>query len=165
MRHQKDHRKLGRTASHKKALLSNLVAALFEHKRIRTTIAKAKEAQRWAEKMITFGKKGDVAARRRVYRFIPHHKTVKVLFDEIAPAFENRNGGYTRIVILGRRPGDGAELAILELVGYEGVQISKQQQAAEKRSARRKRKEEQQAEAAPEPEVTEKDSDESSEKK
>ena len=165
MRHQKDHRKLGRTASHRKALLANLVAALFEHKHIRTTVAKAKEAQRWAEKMITFGKKGDVAARRQVYRFIPRHNIVKMLFDEIAPTYENRNGGCTRVVKLGRRAGDGAELAILELVGYEGVQLSKQQQAAEKRSARRKRKEDRQAEAAPEAEASEKDSGESSEKK
>jgi len=164
MRHQKDHRKLGRTASHRKALLSNLVAALFEHKRIRTTLAKAKEARRWADKMVTFGKRGDVAARRRVYRFIPHHKIVKLLFDDIAPAFENRNGGYTRIVKLGRRAGDGAELAILELVGYEGVQLSKQQKAAEKRSARRKRKEEQQAEAIPEADASEAARGEGSEK-
>ncbi len=150
MRHAKDHRKLGRTASHRKALLSNLVAALFQHKQIRTTLAKAKEARRYAERMITFGKRGDVAARRRVYRFIPHHKIIKLLFDEIAPKYENRNGGYTRIIKLGRRKGDGAELAILELVGYEGVQIEKQQKAQEKRSERRKRKAEEVEEAAEE---------------
>ncbi|RMD95828.1 MAG: 50S ribosomal protein L17 [Calditrichaeota bacterium] len=150
MRHRKDHRKLGRTASHRKALLSNLVAALFEHKQIRTTVAKAKEARRWAERMITFGKKGDVAARRRVYRFIPHHKIIKTLFDEIAPKYENRQGGYTRIIKLGQRQGDGAEMAILELVGYEGVQIEKQQKAQEKRSERKKRKEKEAEQAEPE---------------
>ncbi len=150
MRHAKDHKKLGRTASHRKALLSNLVAALFQHKQIRTTVAKAKEARRWAERMITFGKRGDVAARRRVYRFIPKRKIIKLLFDEIAPKYQDRNGGYTRIIKLGRRKGDGAEIAILELVGYEGVQIEKQQKAQIKRAERKRKKEEPAAETAPE---------------
>ncbi len=150
MRHAKDHKKLGRTASHRKALLSNLVAALFQHKQIRTTVAKAKEARRWAERMITFGKRGDVAARRRVYRFIPKRKIIKLLFDEIAPKYQDRNGGYTRIIKLGRRKGDGAEIAILELVGYEGVQIEKQQKAQIKRAERKRKKEEQITETAPE---------------
>lgn len=148
MRHQKDHRKLGRTTSHRRALLSNLVAALFEHKRIRTTLAKAKEARRFAEKMITFGKKGDVAARREVYKFIPRHGLIKLLFDEIAPQYANRNGGYTRVIKLGQRKGDGAELAILELVGYEGVQIERQQKAQERRAERKKRDEERAKEEA-----------------
>lgn len=148
MRHLKDHKKLGRTASHRRALLSNLVMQLFLHKQIKTTTAKAKEARRWAERMITFGKKGTVAARRHVYKFIPHHKVIKLLFDEIAPKYANRNGGYTRIIRLGNRRGDGAELAILELVGFEGVQIEKQQKAQERRAERKKRQEEEaQAEA------------------
>lgn len=125
-------------------MLSNMVASLFEYKRIRTTLAKAKEARRFADKMITFGKKGDVAARRQVYKFIPRREVVKILFHVIAPAFENRDGGYTRIVKLGRRKGDGAELAILELVGFEELQIEKEQQAKEKRAERKRRKGEEQ---------------------
>jgi len=143
MRHNKDHRKLGRTASHRKAMLSNMVASLFEKKQIRTTVAKAKEARRLAEKLITFSKKGDVAARRQVYRYIPRRDVIKKLFDELATHFENRNGGYTRIIRLGRRKGDGAEVVILELVGFEGVQLEKQQEAQEKREERKKRKQEQ----------------------
>ncbi|KAA3618158.1 MAG: 50S ribosomal protein L17 [Calditrichaeota bacterium] len=143
MRHGKDHKKLGRTASHRRAMLSNLVTSLFEHKQVRTTLAKAKEGRRFAERCITFGKKGDVASRRHVYKFIPQHKVIQLLFDEIAPAYAERNGGYTRIIKLGRRKGDGAEIVILELVGYESTQIEKQHQAAEKRAERKKRKEEQ----------------------
>ncbi|KAA3662793.1 MAG: 50S ribosomal protein L17 [Calditrichaeota bacterium] len=143
MRHGKDHKNLGRTASHRRAMLSNLVASLFEHKQIRTTLAKAKEGRRFAERCITFGKKGTLAARRHVYKFIPQRKIIKVLFDEIAPTYTDRNGGYTRIIKLGRRKGDGAEIAILELVGYESTQLEKQEKAAEKRAERKKRKEEQ----------------------
>ncbi len=142
MRHGKDHKKLGRTASHRRAMLSNLVASLFQHKQIRTTLAKAKEGRRYAERCITFGKKGTVAARRHVYKFIPQRKIIQLLFDDIAPAFAERAGGYTRIVKLGRRQGDGAEIVILELVGYEGAQLEKQHQAAEKRAERKKRREE-----------------------
>lgn len=143
MRHGKDHKKLGRTASHRRAMLSNLVASLFEHKQVRTTLAKAKEGRRYAERCITFGKKGTVGARRHVYKFIPRRNIVQMLFDEIAPAFEDRAGGYTRIIKLGRRSGDNAEIVILELVGYEGTQLEKQHKAAEKRAERMKRREEQ----------------------
>ncbi|MCA9730524.1 MAG: 50S ribosomal protein L17 [Deferribacteres bacterium] len=143
MRHGKDHKQLGRPASHRRAMLSNLVSSLFEHKQIRTTLVKAKEGRRYAERCITFGKKGTLAARRHVYKFIPHRNIIQILFDEIAPEFADRNGGYTRIIKLGRRKGDGAEIAILELVGYETTQIEKQHKAAEKRAERKKRKEEQ----------------------
>ncbi len=142
MRHGKDHKKLGRTASHRKAMLSNMVASLIEHKQIRTTVAKAKEARRWADRMVTFGKRGTVAARREVYKFIPRRDIVKILFDELAPHFETRNGGYTRVIKLGRRQGDGAELAILEFVGFESVQLDKQQQAIEQKEERKRRREE-----------------------
>ncbi len=142
MRHGKDHKKLGRTASHRKAMLSNMVASLIEHKQIRTTVAKAKEARRWADRMVTFGKRGTVAARREVYKFIPRRDIVKILFDELAPHFETRNGGYTRVIKLGRRQGDGAELAILEFVGFESVQLDKQQQALEQKEERKRRREE-----------------------
>jgi large subunit ribosomal protein L17 len=140
MRHLKDGRKLGRTASHRRATLAHLASALFEHKQIRTTTAKAKEARRFAERLITHAKKNTVAARRLVFSKLRRRNVVKVLFDEIAPKFSDRNGGYTRVIKLGRRQGDGAELSVLELVGYEGVQIDKQQKAYEKRAERKKRK-------------------------
>lgn len=116
MRHRKDHRKLSRTASHRRAVLRNLVTALFEYERIETTVAKAKEARRLAERLITFGKQGDVAARRHVSRFVTRPAVSAKLFDTIAPWYAERNGGYTRIVRIGRRLGDAGETAYLELV-------------------------------------------------
>ena len=116
MRHRKDHRKLSRTWSHRRALLRNLVTALFQYERIETTVAKAKEARRLAERMITFGKRGDVAARRHVSRFVTKPEVVSKLFGTIAPWYAERMGGYTRIVRIGRRLGDAGETAYLELV-------------------------------------------------
>ena len=116
MRHRKDHRKLSRTHSHRKALLRNLVTSLFIHERIETTVAKAKEARRLGERMITFAKRGDVPARRHVARFLHGDDVVRKLFDTVAPWYAERNGGYTRIVRIGRRLGDAGETALLELV-------------------------------------------------
>ena len=116
MRHRKDHRKLSRTASHRRAVLRNLASALFQYERIETTVAKAKEARRLAERLITFAKRGDLAARRHVARFITRPAVTFKLFDTIAPWYSERNGGYTRIVRLGRRLGDAGEMAYLELV-------------------------------------------------
>jgi large subunit ribosomal protein L17 len=116
MRHRKDHRKLSRTASHRRAVLRNLVTALFQYERIETTVAKAKEARRLAERMITFGKRGDVAARRHVARFVTRPAVTVKLFGTIAPWYAERQGGYTRIVRLGTRLGDAGETAYLELV-------------------------------------------------
>lgn len=116
MRHRKDHRKLSRTHEHRRALLRNLVTALFQYERIETTVAKAKEARRLAERMITFAKEGDVAARRHVSRFVMKPEVVAKLFSTIAPWYEERNGGYTRIIRIGRRLGDAGETAYLELV-------------------------------------------------
>jgi large subunit ribosomal protein L17 len=116
MRHRKDHRKLSRTASHRKALLRNLVTALFQYERIETTVAKAKEARRVAERLITFGKQGDLAARRHVSRFVMRPAVVQKLFSTIAPWYAERHGGYTRIVRIGRRLGDAGEIAYLELM-------------------------------------------------
>ena len=116
MRHRKDHRKLGRNASHRRALLRNLVTALFQYERIETTVAKAKETRRVAERMITFGKKGDMAARRHVARFVMKPVVVSKLFDTIAPWYAERAGGYTRIVRICHRLGDAGETAYLELV-------------------------------------------------
>src|SRR5881396_4437085 len=106
MRHRKDHRKLSRTAAHRRAVLRNLVTALFEHERIETTVAKAKESRRLAERLITFGKRGDLAARRHVARFVTKPAVTAKLFHTIAPWYTERHGGYTRILRIGRRLGD-----------------------------------------------------------
>lgn len=119
MRHNQDHRKLGRTAAHRRAMLGNMVTSLFEKERIRTTEVKAKEARRLAEKMITFARKQDLAARRRVARTVKDPGVLKKLFEEIAPRYAERPGGYTRILKLGTRRGDAARTAILELVGED----------------------------------------------
>ena len=139
MRHLKDGRKLSRTPAHRKALLANLAASVIEHKHIRTTTEKAKEARRLVDRMVTHAKKGTVAARRHVFSKLRQRKAVTTLFNEIAPKFANRNGGYTRVLKLGRRQGDGAELSVLELVGFETVQLEKQQKAQERRAERLKR--------------------------
>ena len=116
MRHRKDHRRLGRKREHRHALLRNLVTALFQYERIETTVAKAKETRRLAERMITFGKQGDLAARRHVARFVMKPEIVSKLFATIAPWYTERNGGYTRIVRIGHRLGDAGETAYLELI-------------------------------------------------
>lgn len=120
------YRKLGRTASHRKAMLRNLVTALMVHGRIETTVTRAKEVRSIAEKMITLGKKGDLTARRTAAKYIQpvvvetaEGKTqlaLKKLFEEVAPKYQDRNGGYTRILRVGPRHGDAAETAIIELV-------------------------------------------------
>lgn len=112
-------RKLGRTASHKKALLKNLANQLFEHKEIRTTTAKAKEVRPYVERLITYAKKGDLHHRRLAFAFLRNKQTINILFDEIAPVYENRQGGYTRVVKLGNRSGDAAPISLLQLVGFE----------------------------------------------
>lgn len=116
MRHGNRVKKLGRKREHRTALLKNLCRALFVHEKIKTTLPKAKEARRLAEHLIEYAKKNDLAAKRLIYRFIPDHKLVKIICDVIAPRFAERKGGYTRIYRLGPRLGDGAEMAILELV-------------------------------------------------
>jgi len=116
MRHRKEKRQLGRTTSHRQALLRNLVTSLLDKERIETTLAKAKELRRVADRMITLGKKGDLAARRRALRTIRSNDVVKKLFSDIALRYENRPGGYTRIYQIGPRPGDGASMALIELV-------------------------------------------------
>jgi large subunit ribosomal protein L17 len=119
MRHAVRGRKLGRTTAHRKALFRNQLQSMVEHGRIITTLPKAKELRPIFEKTITQGKRGTVHARRRVRRWIPKRELVKKLFDTIAPRFQDRDGGYTRIIKLGPRKGDGAEMAILELVDYQ----------------------------------------------
>ena len=134
MRHRKAFNKLNRTASHRKALLSNLATQLFMYKKIKTTAVKAKALRPVAERLITFAKKGTVAARRQVLRTVRDKKVVKELFDDIAPTFEDRQGGYTRIIKLGCRQGDGAELAYIELVGFEGVRKEKKAKKSKKKT-------------------------------
>ncbi len=119
MRHNRDVKKLNRTASHRKAMLRNMVTSLFAAERIQTTTAKAKEARRVAERMITFARRGDLAARRHVARTVQNPRVLKKLFDEIAPRYTDRPGGYTRVLKLGARKGDGAKLAMLELLGKD----------------------------------------------
>ncbi len=119
MRHAVHGRKLGRTSAHRRAMFRNQLAAMVEHERITTTVEKAKELRPIFEKLITQGKRGTVHARRGVRRWLSDRQLVKRLFDDIAPRFEDRPGGYTRITKLGSRKGDGAEMAILELVDYD----------------------------------------------
>src|SRR5689334_10524965 len=136
MRHRKDHRRLGRKAEHRHALLRNLVTALFQYERIETTVAKAKETRRLAERMITFGKQGDLAARRHVARFVMKPEVVSKLFATIAPWYSEREGGYTRIVRIGHRLGDAGETAYLELV--KSVEQKEQDRAARQAAAEAK---------------------------
>ena len=109
-------RKLGRTTDHRMAMLRAMVTYLLENGKIETTVTRAKEVRPLAEKMITLGKKGDLNAKRAAMAFITKEDVVKKVFDEIAPKYQSRNGGYTRIVRIGARRGDAAEMAIIELV-------------------------------------------------
>lgn len=109
-------RKLGRTTDHRMAMLRAMVTFLLENGRIETTVTRAKEVRPIAEKMVTLGKKGTLAARRQVMAFVTKEDVVVKLFDEIVPSYQERNGGYTRIVRTGPRRGDAAEMAIIELV-------------------------------------------------
>ncbi len=119
MRHRRDHRKLGRSGAHRRAMLRNLVTSLLDHEEVRTTTAKAKEARRVAERMITLGKRGSLHARRHALRTLRSRQVAAKVFDELAPRYAERPGGYTRILKLGRRHGDNAEMAILQLVDRE----------------------------------------------
>ena len=110
------YRKLGRVTAHRNLMLRNLVTDLLRSGRIETTVTRAKETRRMAEKMITLAKRGDLHARRQVLAYVLEEQVVKTLFDEIAPKYAERNGGYTRMIKKGPRRGDGAEVVILELV-------------------------------------------------
>jgi large subunit ribosomal protein L17 len=116
MRHRAKGRQLSRTSSHRRALLNNMAASLFEHGRVITTEAKAKELRPFAEKLITLARRGDLHARRLVERRIKSRETLSRLFSEIGPRFAARPGGYTRILKLGHRDGDGADIARIELL-------------------------------------------------
>ena len=116
MRHRKKGRKLQRTASHRRAMLRNLATSLFRHERIETTTAKAKELRPYAERLITLARRGDLHARRLVARKIQDREVLGKLFDEISSRYAERPGGYTRILKLGNRKGDAAEISLIEFV-------------------------------------------------
>src|SRR6266513_2473520 len=143
MRHQKKTVKLGRTAEHRKALLANQVCSLIEHHRIKTTLAKAKAVRPLAERMVTLGKNGSIHARRMAFATLRQKDAVKKLFDRIAPASTERNGGYTRIIRLGQRPSDSASMAFIEWVD---ATITVEEKPTEEKKAKKK---EPKAEAKP----------------
>jgi large subunit ribosomal protein L17 len=152
MRHRVAGWQLGRNTSHRRALLRNLVTSLIIEERIETTVTKAKAMRSHVEKMITLGKRGDVAARRLAASYLMTREAVDHLFDKVAPRFGDREGGYTRIVLTGFRKGDGGEKAFIELLGSEKIIDAKREKRAEARTKRaeetRKMMEEQQQAAA-----------------
>jgi large subunit ribosomal protein L17 len=130
VRHQRAGKKLGRDPAHRKALYANLAGALIEHGRIKTTVTKAKAVKPLAEQMITLGRRGDLHARRQATAFLRSRDIVHRLFADVAPRFKDRPGGYARIVKIGPRPGDAAEMAYLELVDDEYVAQQREEYAA-----------------------------------
>ena len=138
MQHNRAGRKLGRTTAHRKALFRNQLSSLITHERIQTTLPKAKDLRPLIEKMVTLGKRGGLHARRLVLKTIPEAPTVKKLFEEIAPRFQSRAGGYTRILKLGRRPGDGAEMAILEFIDFDWAHRQAEKKVAAKAAEEKK---------------------------
>ena len=146
MRHAKRVKKLGRTKSHRKAMLANMAASLLTYQVIKTTETKAKELRKLAEKLITLAKRGDLHAHRQVYDVIKDRKLVKKLFDEIAPKFADREGGYTRVSKLGPRRGDGAAVAVVELLLEKPA---KEEKKGKKRKAEKKAKPAEAKEAKP----------------
>jgi large subunit ribosomal protein L17 len=152
MRHRGSVKKIGRNTSHRRALLRNLVTSLIMEERIETTPTKAKAMRPHVEKMITLGKRGDVAARRLALSYMMTRESVERLFDTVAPRFGDRNGGYLRIIHTGWRKGDGGDKCFIELLGSEKVIEAKRAKRAEVRTKRqeevRKQMEQEQAEVA-----------------
>ena len=140
MRHRRSGKKLGRDSAHRRALYANLAASLIEHGRIKTTVAKAKEVRPVAEQMITLGRRGGVHARRQALKFLRSQDVVHKLFSDVGPRFADRDGGYSRIVRIGPRLGDAAEMAYLELVDF-----------TPEAPAPRRRRQPEEAEQEPEP--------------
>jgi len=138
MRHRNSGRKLSRNTSHRRALLRNLVTSLLEHGRLMTTLPKAKEVRPLAEKMISLGKLDSLHARRQVHSYLLKDATAKKVFDTIAPTFADRKGGYSRIIRLGNRKGDGADLAIIELLGSD-LEAKKKERAAKEQEKQSKK--------------------------
>ena len=138
MRHRKAGLKLNRTSSHRKAMFRNMVTSLFKHERIRTTDVKAKELRRWADNLITLAKRGDVHARRQALSIVREKDVVHKLFAEAKEKYGAVSGGYTRIVKLGRRPGDAAPISLIELVFSEEDKKKKKTKKKEKVAIKRK---------------------------
>ena len=153
MRHKVAGFKLGRTTSHRRSLLRNMVTSLIVEERIETTIPKAKALRPQIEKMITLGKRGDLSARRQAARYVMTDDALRKLFDTLGPRFGDRDGGYVRIIRAGWQKGDGAEKAFIELLGSEKLQEEKRQKRAETRAKRaaeaKKAMEEAEAQAGP----------------
>jgi large subunit ribosomal protein L17 len=150
MRHRKIRGNLNRTSAHRKAMVNNMITSLFAHERIETTVPKARAARRVAERMITYAKRNTLHARRLVHRRLRDNEVLQKLFDVLGPRYQNRPGGYTRVVRLAPRLGDGSELAILELVDRFGATIPAPE---EKPKRRRKKAGAAAAKAAPESEA------------
>lgn len=132
MRHKVDGRLFGRTANQRKALLKGLVSSLFEHERIETTVAKAKETKRIAERMITLGIRGDLHSKRLALSYLPNRIVISKLFSEIAPRLSGRNGGYLRIIQTRNRVNDSSPMAVLEFVDFEDLRKSKEAKSEKK---------------------------------
>jgi large subunit ribosomal protein L17 len=148
MRHNAGYRKLGRTSGHRRALLRNLATDLFRHERLKTTMPKARELRPFAERLITLARRDDLHARRQVVRQISDKTVVKKLFDTLGPRFASRPGGYTRALKLGPRQGDGADMAIVELIGSEPTFKKQKDEKKARRDRKAKIEEKAQAEAA-----------------
>ncbi|HUI27664.1 MAG TPA: 50S ribosomal protein L17 [Candidatus Kryptonia bacterium] len=140
MRHLKSGRKLNRTSAHRKALFRNLVTSLIEHERVKTTDAKAKELRSYADRIITLGKRGTLHARRQALAFVRSASVVKKLFDDVAPRFSTRPGGYTRVIKIGLRRGDAAPLSVVELTERGAAAMTEAERKRERaRKAREKK--------------------------
>lgn len=150
MRHRVKGRKFNRTESHRKALMKALATSLFRHKRIKTTLAKAKEARSFAETLITKARRNDLHSRRQVISALQNKDAANELFGDIVQKVGDRPGGYTRVVKLGNRKGDAAEMAILELVDYNEVMRAKEEEKKEQKEVKKAKKKEKEKEEAPE---------------
>lgn len=155
MRHGKKFNHLGRTASHRKAMLSNMANSLILHKRINTTLAKAKALRKYIEPLLTKAKGGTQHDRRVAFSYLQDKDTVSILFNEIADRIASRPGGYTRIIKLGNRLGDNAEMAMIELVDYNELLLSAKEDSAKPARRRRRKKSDATAEAQVETQATE----------
>ena len=158
MRHGVKGRKLSRTHSHRAALMNALATSLLKHKRIKTTLAKAKEARKHVEALITKARKNNLHSRRHIMRFVNDKEVVKELFSEVVPKVGDRPGGYTRVIKLGNRIGDAASMAILELVDYNDVITKKAEDHKEKKESKKEAKQKAKKEEAVDKVVEEKES-------
>jgi large subunit ribosomal protein L17 len=148
MRHLKSGRKLNRSSSHRHALFRNMVTSLLQHEHLQTTDAKAKELRRWVDRMVTLGKRGTLHARRQALAFVRSRTVVAKLFDDIAPRFSTRPGGYTRITKLGTRRGDAAPISLIELTERGDRARGEAEKKRERRRRAQQKKDEQAAKAA-----------------